>query len=251
MTLNSNLVIYLQKIVQGLIGLSVEQLCAINQIQSLHQQSFGEFQGCNTGKDIVMVASGPTIKYYEPIPSAIHIGVNNTYKLKDKIKFDYMFAQDYGGGIAKTTINNILQMDCVKFFGYTFGSSINSCTIPESMTYSTRRYVFKSALRSSIFPDIQHYPLMDFNSVIFSAIHFALFTNPKRIYLAGCDVSTDGHFDFVDIKIQEKNIKMMKIGYNRVKEFASIHYPDTEIISINPIGLKGMFTDIFTSNYNE
>ena len=27
------------------------------------------------------------------------------------------------------------------------------------------------------------------------------------------------------------------------------HYPDIEIISINPVGLKGMFKDVYTENY--
>jgi hypothetical protein len=35
-------------------------------------------------------------------------------------------------------------------------------------------------------------------------------------------------------------------GWNEFKKFASIYYPKTEIISINPIGLKGLFKDIYT-----
>ena len=31
-----------------------------------------------------------------------------------------------------------------------------------------------------------------------------------------------------------------------MKEFAETYYPDTEIISINPVGLKGVFKDEFT-----
>ena len=35
-------------------------------------------------------------------------------------------------------------------------------------------------------------------------------------------------------------------GWKRMKEFAETYYPDTEIISINPVGLKGVFKDEFT-----
>jgi len=34
-----------------------------------------------------------------------------------------------------------------------------------------------------------------------------------------------------------------------VKKFAALHYPDTEIISVNPVGLKGMFHDMYTESY--
>ena len=32
-------------------------------------------------------------------------------------------------------------------------------------------------------------------------------------------------------------------GWRRMKKFANVYYPDTEIISINPVGLKGIFRD--------
>jgi hypothetical protein len=34
-------------------------------------------------------------------------------------------------------------------------------------------------------------------------------------------------------------------GWKDLKKFAQIYYPDTEIISINPVGLKGLFTDVY------
>ena len=33
------------------------------------------------------------------------------------------------------------------------------------------------------------------------------------------------------------------IGYKKIKQFAACYYPDTEIISINPVGLRGLFKD--------
>ena len=30
-----------------------------------------------------------------------------------------------------------------------------------------------------------------------------------------------------------------------MKEFISQNYPETEIVSVNPVGLKGLFTDIY------
>lgn len=41
----------------------------------------------------------------------------------------------------------------------------------------------------------------------------------------------------------------MKVGYARMKMFAKQYYPDTEIFSVNPVGLKGLFKDMYTENY--
>ena len=92
---------------------------------------------------------------------------------------------------------------------------------------------------------------MDFYSVVFPALHFALYTYPKKIYLVGCDVSDNGHFDTADdsINLSRLNINRMKYGYAKVKEFAEQYYPDTQIISLNPVGLKGLFTDQYTDEF--
>ena len=31
----------------------------------------------------------------------------------------------------------------------------------------------------------------------------------------------------------------------KLKKFAKTYYPDTEIISVNPVGLKGIFKDVY------
>ena len=38
-------------------------------------------------------------------------------------------------------------------------------------------------------------------------------------------------------------------GHRNVKKFSALHYPDMEIISVNPVGLKGMFHDVYTQSY--
>ena len=34
-----------------------------------------------------------------------------------------------------------------------------------------------------------------------------------------------------------------------MKKFAEVYYPETEIISVNPIGLKGLFRDVYTESF--
>ena len=67
----------------------------------------------------------------------------------------------------------------------------------------------------------------------------------------GCDASTAGHFLGIDTEEQKKNDQQCiggDVTYNKWKElkhFLELHDPDVEIISINPVGLKGLFKDVY------
>jgi len=38
-------------------------------------------------------------------------------------------------------------------------------------------------------------------------------------------------------------------GYRKLKTYVARYYPDTEIISVNPVGLRGMFQDVYTKSF--
>lgn len=222
----------------------INYFCEINSISSINYDAFCGYKDINAGKDVVVVGAGPTLNAYIPITSAVHIGVNSTYKRNDDLKFDYFFLQDYGDGRSKETISAIQTMNCIKFYGISIDSRMKKYTIPMGLTINAKQYYVMDSRHRDICADIRYFPLMDYNSVIFSAIQFALFTNPKRIYLVGCDTSDLGHFDN-STKLRKDLILNILHGYQCLKDFAEKHYPDTEIISINPVGLKGLFTDIY------
>lgn len=60
----------------------------------MHQKTFLPFKAIHSGQDIVMVATGPSLNDFQLIDNAIYIGVNTSF-LMDRIKLDYLFAQDY------------------------------------------------------------------------------------------------------------------------------------------------------------
>ena len=104
--------------------------------------------------------------------------------------------------------------------------------------------------------DIDSQPLGNFNSVSLQALQFILYTNPAKIYLVGIDCTTAGHFGNHDT-LQEYKSNLQKRGANiskwarnttiaweQAKDYISQYYPDTQIISVNPVGLKGLFTDL-------
>lgn len=166
----------------------------------------------------------------------------------DKIKFDYLFVQDFFS--IRNYIDEFSNYKCSKFIGRYLTEIWWS--IPENFfTKQEKCFQYYSAFPSEeIYTDIECMPLMDFNSISFPALHFALYTHPRRIYLVGCDTNNGKYFNnekYLGIMSVDKMIR----GYLKLKDFIFRHYPDTEIISINPVGLKGFFKDIYTNKEPE
>lgn len=213
----------------------------------LHQKTFLKFKGINTGKDIVLIATGPSLKKFIPIKNAVYIGVNHAFKC-DKVKLDYLFAQDYLG--LKDCIdlmNEYKGNNCVKFYGLTteFDTQWDR-VIPEShaikanaLRYRTDWEEVSGNFKCRFAYDISVQSLGCFGSIVFPALQFALWTNPRRIYIVGCDCNNGGHFD----NTKSADLSYLLKPWAEFKKFARTYYPETEIISVNPVGLRGLFTD--------
>lgn len=211
-----------------------------------HAESFGSYKNYYTGKNVVLVATGPSLAQYVPIENAIHIGVNRAFYWIKK-PFDALFIQDYniGDEILDQAIQYSADNESVLFLGL-----VDQYIIPEStaLRAAAKRYYTDYLYRPkfNFAYDISSQRLGDFNSVVFSAMQFLLWTNPKRIYLVGCDCNRSGYFD----NKEQTNYLTDKIieHWALFKEFAHIYYPETEIISVNPVGLRGMFQEIETTS---
>lgn len=218
---------------------------------ALHQQTFPQFRNIHLDRDIVILASGVSAsKYKIPIKDAIHIGVNRSFQLG--IPLDYVFIQDYSGATPQY-IDELNEYPCQKFYGLTNEFEYNpERTIPDihaiignALRYRTDwdEICWDGGFTNEFAYDLSVQPLGCFGSVVFPALQFALWTHPQRIYLVGCDCTNSGYA----YNKNNKNFlcvdKIIKT-YSKFKEFAHKYYPDIEIISINPVGLKGMFKDI-------
>ncbi len=215
-------------------------------IPIIHQKTFSQFKNIHNGQDIVIVASGPTAKKYKPKKDATHICVNASFKI-DGIKPDYLFITDYGNP-TPSYIKEANNLNCVKFYGqtfYDFYKSHKNMTIPEQYKIEAKAYPFIIKAKSFIEPDISVFPLFAMSSVTTTALHFALYTNPKNIYLVGCDSSTSGYaFESKDKK-NRLNVDGLQKGYTIISEFQKRHYPETNIYHVNPVGIKDIFNDIY------
>ncbi len=220
-----------------------------NCIKAMHSKTFPKYKNCHKGQDIVLVATGPTLNYYSPIHNGVHIGVNRAYK-NSNIKLDYLFVVDFHG-TNKENIEEIVNYPANIFLGtyYSLNTSAREHSIP--LIYKELPHVNCYAIdypRNLRYPDLEFCGLMDYGSTIFNAAHFATYTHPKRIFLVGCDCSNTGHYDnsppYNDLRVDS-----ILNGWIMFKEYCSWYYPDVEIISINPIGLKGLFKDVYTQSY--
>lgn len=222
----------------------------------LHDKTFNGFKGAFKGKDLVIVGAGPSVKKFKPLEKCIYIGLNRACALPG-IKFDYLFAIDNLG--IRDYYKEFASHDCVKFVGdQGIGAPMQ---IPEDIISTfgnkVRRYMTDSGhldCRDSHFAvDLTAQVLGNFNTVAMQAMQFALYTNPKRIFLVGIDCSSAGHFDSNDKKdingayIWGSNFWANRAtdDWRKLKAFVKAYYPETQIVSVNPVGLKGLFLDIY------
>lgn len=228
----------------------------------LHKETFDGYKDKYKDREVVLCGAGPTLNNYIPIENAVHVALNRAF-LYDKVKFDYIFACDYRA--VKHIIFELLAYEedfCEKFIGY---QDYNlDLDIPEAYTrnFKCKRF-YTDCFRypdCTFTVDISSAPLGNFSSIAFPALQFILYTNPSKIYIAGCDTNANGHFSNKGLNDKQigfyKNDQadvnnLLKKQWAEFKLFRDIYYPDTKIISINPVGLKGLFDKDIYQNRKE
>ena len=237
------------------LNLMVSNLKCIIEAQSLHPTTFGKYRNAFEGKDVVLVCTGPTAKNYSPIKDAIHVGVNGAIYL-EKIKLDYLFVQDYTvHQKCNTALNDDIKKykgnECKKFYGIIPDESLSQSKqiverIPLSYSFdeNVSQYLLEDIPRHNIAYDISREPLGQFYGTAFSALQFILYANPKRLYLVGWDCSA-GYAYSKSNAAAPANYQLEIFKKHFIPHLKTYH-SNIEIISLNPVGLKGLFKDEFT-----
>ncbi|EDO8877922.1 glycosyltransferase [Campylobacter coli] len=212
-----------------------------------HSQIFPKYKNIHFGQDMVITATGPTLEYAPVMNNAVYIACNRAIELNEKFNFDYIFMIDYLA--TNSYIEKISTMSATKFLGRYYYNSI--CSIPEAIKSQLKANTFHSSIAMAsqrVYHDIEVFPLADFGTIVHPALHFSLYTHPKRIFLVGCDTSNNGYFANIP-QNKTLDVKRLVSGYKKFKDYIKAFYPDVEIISINPVGLKGLFRDVYTKKY--
>lgn len=230
------------------------------QVPTVHKY-FSQFKRINEGKDVVVIGSGPSLNNYKPLKDAINVGINGTFRVFKKL--NYLFLTDYV--LLDTKLNEEIDIfcpeSCKKFY----------CILPQrrlqvlnQFFHFTERIPQSNLIRANAFPvlleDIWHGKLAvdltteafgDWGGSVFSALQFVMYTHPKRVFLVGQDC-TQGYSYNSDIEKEKLPNHEAKIEwFKSFKDFADKMYPDTEIISVNPVGLKGIFKDWYQDEGEE
>ncbi|MCD8377817.1 MAG: hypothetical protein LUB59_03415 [Candidatus Gastranaerophilales bacterium] len=227
-----------------------DKVCIAQEIKTVHSASFTKYKNINAGKNVTIIGSGPTLKYYNNEADYENITLNLTV-FSERIKSKYMFSHDAFILLKRMPdfIDRIKGLDCIKFVGHSLNPYyMHYPEIIDEQKYNIYRY-YVSRRAMDTYTDITSHPFLARGSVAFPALDFALYTHPKKIYLVGLDTAPNGHAFCKNTKIMPDSLKRMLYGYKKLKTFAAIHYPDIEIISVNPVGLIGMFKDVYTHTY--
>ena len=212
--------------------------------KSVHKETFSSFKNIHKDDIVVLCASGPTIKNFHGINDAKYIGVNKVF-LQNNIKLDYLFIQDNLGAEIMNEASAYVGRNCQKFYGELSKLRINEILPIDKIPLSyindanAKNYILEKGLDYSFAYDLENVPMGDFAGTVFSAMQFILFTGAKKIFLVGCDCSQGYFYD----KESRNDASYQIESWKKIKEIVDRYYPDTEIISINPVGLKGIFKD--------
>lgn len=238
--------------------IATREIYSAIEVSDLHKRTFPKFKNKHINDEVAIFGCGPTVQYYKNELNTKNIALNSALKLEN-ISYTYTFAHD--SNLLKhipNYIEIIKNKELTSFLGKYLEPSFalnmpevkygEECNIYRYYA-AARRYLFGLDYSfDTIYPNIDIHPLADYNSISFSALHFALYTYPKKIYLIGLDTNKGG-INFFAKCDGLYNTKNMLKGYQKFKEFAKMYYPETEIISVNPVGLKGLFKDVYTQAY--
>lgn len=222
-------------------------------VREHHEKVLWPYKDIYKGKSIVICGAGPSLVKYKPMSNCVHIGLNRVFERKE-IKFDYIFAWDLANLMKDDPLfyKKLLDYPAKKILGKFINDDLAQVNeeiqkeLDAITVYSSARYGLLSNIHDPIIhDDLHYYPLMDFGSVVFGALHFAIYTGATKIYLVGIDNSLNGYFTE---QYKQRFLQTNEIysGFQKVRRFMSAKHPSVEIISINPVGLKGLFNDIYT-----
>lgn len=229
---------------------------------------FGPYKNIHAGESCILYGSGPTILNFkkEKVPdNFLQFGTNNQIFLN--LGLDYWFMGDAMPQIPDKFYNSFKDYDEYvpkkqKFIRYCNWSDERKITVPGWGNVPRNGQLPK--LKNSKFyiadsdgnpttclfkKDISKENLSAVAGITFEVLQFILYCGITRIYLVGQDADyTNGTFTGCDIGLSQGAgpciLRYWKIVAIWIKE----NYPDVEIYSIDPVGLKNVFPEVSVAN---
>lgn len=225
-----------------------EEIFFLNKMNSYHSK-FNSFLHKDINS-IVIVGCGPTaLNHKSLIKDSFYIAINGAIKY-DWIKFSAVFIEEHKG--KKLTEKVLNYKNCYKFFGkkipplnHVRQTELSEADFIPNYVYSSPDvyiYFLKKYSYDYWADDIVNEPISYKNASTFSALQFACFLHPKKIYIVGCDCTLPSENNAEIFGNSVTNI----CHWLSFADFIKRKYPDIEVTSINPVELKGVFNDVYT-----
>ena len=230
-------------------------------IKTYHNQIL-KYKNLHEGETCYIFGSGPSLNKFKLQDNGVYIGCNHIVKhkdLRDKLKY-YFFGHGYTIYNTDNSIcgNHKKEVD-------TLGNHVvKFCMVSRNNDYTIHNFTEESIKElkninalpcdmnlTNIYPDLENNSFLN-HSIVFPSIQFALYAGFSKIYLVGCDCNMYGQdstrkYFFSDNKSNNKIDEIYLHWWREIYEFKNCNYSNTEIISINPVGLKNMMDlDIYT-----
>lgn len=229
----------------------------MNIVKTYHHNLL-KYKDKHKGETCYIFGSGPTINNFKIQEPGIFIGCNHIIKhnyIKKNLKY-YFFGHGYPDYNKNNTVynNHREEVDNLgnhieKFAMVSRDNDISVHNFTKEMIESLHKI---NAIPCDItIPCINkniHEESLTNCSIVMPACQFALYAGFSTIYLVGCDCT--GYFHTNNFTLKQNNFKIdthILPYWIKMYEHKNKHYPSTKIISLNPIGLKGvMDNDINT-----
>lgn len=214
---------------------------------AINKLNFAKYRNIHKGIDGVIVATGPTLADYEPIPDAVHFGVNEA-AMHTQVQLNYLFVQDIKPGYQFGYANCPYPYDhhsAVKFAGICpLIKTVESIPNLKAIEHNWIRYEIGEEGKCDWVKHCDQYALGDGQSVSFSAAQFALFTGVTRLMLVGMDIDSKRTiYDHPPLDANPYHIFKHAERWKHFGEWVKKEYPAVEILNVNPVGLKGVFEE--------
>jgi len=210
------------------------------------------YHNVHAGRSAVLFLSGPTLaQYVEPEPDLVTCGVNTV--MFHRPELDYFFLQDVGRAshansyVSRQSEYDAFKPQIAKFYGSTLCKSLNGGgSTPYQFSHAKLIKYNDARIEDPKVPadfsaDLVNKPPAAAGSVAFPALQFLLWTGVKKIYVVGADI-TDNRRIGEDVAIQDYANQNHLGRWREFEKWVAAAYPDVEIIPLNPVGLKGMFS---------
>jgi glycosyltransferase involved in cell wall biosynthesis len=204
-------------------------------LSSINKLNLSPYKNLFKGETAIICGAGSSLSNYSPMygEKIKHFALNSALFCWN-IRFDYLFMQDYPKN-QKFGIDDYNRYDCVKFYGKitNAGTREMGLNIDEFDLDNIKNNIIQYELMHRWFDarvdvpefELDEYCLTDAQSVLFSAIQFAVYAGFDRIVLYGIDFSG---LNFGNLK--NPNLYNNSVGGNLIafKKYIKEKLPEVE-----------------------